>query len=43
VERNIKEIGFAGKITHLARGIPMGGELEYIDDETLQSALEGRK
>lgn len=42
-ERNIKEIGFAGKITHLAKGIPMGGELEYADDETVQSAFDGRK
>ena len=31
------------KITHLARGIPVGGELEYADEETLQSALEDRK
>lgn len=33
----------AFKITHLARGIPVGGELEYADEETLQSALDGRK
>jgi len=39
-----KEIGvFGAKITHLARGIPVGGELEYADEETLESALEGRK
>jgi len=31
------------KITHLAKGIPVGGELEYADPETLTSALEGRK
>lgn len=31
------------KITHLAKGIPIGGELEYADEETLESALEGRK
>ena len=31
------------RITHLAKGIPVGGELEYIDEETLESALEGRK
>lgn len=30
------------KITHLARGIPVGGELEYADEETLESALSGR-
>jgi len=31
------------KITRLARGLPTGGELEYADNETLKSALEGRK
>ncbi len=31
------------KITRLGRGIPVGGELEYADPETLKSALEGRK
>lgn len=31
------------KITHLARGLPVGGELEYADEETLESAFSGRK
>ena len=31
------------KITRLARGLPVGGELEYADEETLGSAFEGRK
>ena len=30
------------KITRLARGIPVGGELEYTDEATLLRALEGR-
>ena len=30
------------KRTRLARGIPMGSELEYLDELTLTSALEGR-
>ena len=30
------------KITRLARGIPMGGDLEYTDEATLARALEGR-
>ncbi|XOA43029.1 MAG: recombination mediator RecR [Candidatus Nealsonbacteria bacterium] len=34
---------FNKKITRLARGLPVGGELEYADEETLKSALEGRK
>jgi recombination protein RecR len=44
VERAIKEIpNQSFKITHLAKGIPVGGELEYADEETLESAFEGRK
>lgn len=31
------------KLTRLGRGLPVGAELEYADDETLSSALESRK
>ncbi|MFQ5878839.1 MAG: recombination mediator RecR [Dehalococcoidia bacterium] len=31
------------KVTRLARGLPMGGDLEYADDVTLTRALEGRQ
>lgn len=31
------------KITRLGRGLPLGGELEYADEETLSSALESRR
>jgi len=31
------------KITRLARGLPMGGDLEYADDVTLGRAIEGRE
>lgn len=41
LERELKE--FNKKITRLARGLPIGGELEYADEETLKSALEDRK
>jgi len=41
LERELKF--FNKKITRLARGLPMGGELEYADNETLKNALEGRK
>jgi recombination protein RecR len=41
LERILKPYG--KKITRLGRGLPIGGELEYADDETLSSALEGRK
>ncbi len=31
------------KITHLAQGIPLGGELEYLDGGTLSRAFAGRQ
>jgi len=30
-------------ITRLARGLPVGGELDYLDDGTLLTALSSRK
>lgn len=41
LERTLKPLG--KKITRLGRGLPLGGELEYADEETLRFALEGRK
>ena len=45
IERALKELPqFTNlKITHLAKGLPVGGELEYADEETLESAFEERK
>ena len=34
--------GKSVKVTRLARGLPMGGDLEYIDDATIIRAMEGR-
>ena len=34
--------GKSVKVTRLARGLPMGGDLEYIDDATIMRAIEGR-
>lgn len=31
------------RITRLARGLPVGGDLEYADQSTLQRALDGRQ
>lgn len=31
------------KVTRISRGLPMGGEMEYADEETLKSSLEGRR
>jgi len=41
LERLLKP--FNKKITRLGRGLPVGGELEYADEETLSSALESRR
>ena len=37
----IKPIGI--KVTRIAHGIPVGGDLEYTDEITLSKALEGRR
>ena len=34
---------FGVKVTRLAYGVPVGGQLEYADDATLTRALEGRQ
>jgi recombination protein RecR len=34
---------FATRITRIARGLPVGGDLEYADEVTLSKAFEGRK
>jgi recombination protein RecR len=31
------------KVTRIAFGLPMGGDLEYADEITLAKALEGRR
>ncbi|ACB83616.1 recombination mediator RecR [Natranaerobius thermophilus] len=37
----VKPLGV--RVTRLAYGLPMGGDLEYADEMTLQQAFEGRK
>lgn len=34
---------FAIKVTRIAHGLPVGGDLEYADEVTLSKALEGRR
>ena len=41
IARLLKPLGL--KVTRLASGIPMGGNLEYADEVTLFRALEGRQ
>lgn len=41
ISRLIKPTGI--RVTRIASGVPVGGDLEYIDEVTLLRALEGRK
>lgn len=41
ISRLLKPIGI--RITRIAHGIPVGGDLEYADEVTLAKALEGRR
>ena len=49
IDREIGKLKDQGKIakrvivTRIARGLPVGGDLEYADEVTLTRALEGRK
>jgi recombination protein RecR len=38
-----KSLPVGRRITKLGRGLPIGSELEYADEETLSSALDNRK
>ena len=40
ISRLLKPLGV--RVTRLAYGIPVGGDLEYADEVTLARALEGR-
>jgi len=35
--------GLGVRVTRLASGLPVGGDLEYADEMTLGRALEGRR
>jgi recombination protein RecR len=39
----IGELGREIRVSRLARGLPMGGELEYADELTIARALSGRR
>ena len=40
ISRLVKPIGI--KVTRLAQGLSVGGDLEYADEVTLSRAIEGR-
>lgn len=41
IAKTLKPLGV--KVTRIANGVPVGGDLEYIDEITLSRALEGRR
>jgi recombination protein RecR len=41
IARQVLPLGI--RVTRLARGLPIGGDLEYADEVTLAQALEGRR
>ena len=43
IKSKIDEFGGEIEITRIARGLPVGGDLEYADEITLLQSLEGRK
>lgn len=43
LQRHIQDAGVTVKMSRLARGIPVGVDLEYADQITLGHALEGRR
>lgn len=43
IQRQIQEARLSVKLSRLARGIPVGVDLEYADQITLSHALEGRR
>ena len=43
IEDLADEKGLSLNITRLAQGVPVGGELDYLDDGTLEAALKARR
>lgn len=41
ISKLLKPLGV--KVTRIAHGVPVGGDIEYIDEVTLSKALEGRR
>lgn len=41
ISRLIRPLGI--KVTRIAHGVPVGGDIEYADEVTLMKALEGRR
>jgi recombination protein RecR len=42
IDKQVKKLGSSIKVTRIGRGLPIGADLEYADEITLQRAMEGR-
>ncbi len=43
IKDRLNKMGSDVKITRIARGLPVGGDLEYADEVTLKRSFEGRR
>lgn len=43
IMRDVQKVNTTIKITRIGRGLPVGADLEYADEITLQRAMEGRR
>ncbi len=43
IKDRISQLNLEVKVTRIARGLPVGGDLEYADEVTLKRSLEGRR
>lgn len=43
INNRLRDNGLTVKITRIAHGIPLGGELDYLDEGTILTALQARK
>lgn len=43
IQKQLKIMNYELRITRIGRGLPVGADIEYADDITLQRAMEGRR
>lgn len=43
IAQTLKDRGFTGRITRIAHGMPVGGDMDYADQATLIQALQWRR
>ncbi len=43
IQERIRQLGNSVRLTSLARGVPVGGDLDWLDDGTISQALQARR